>query len=205
MPSLFYKLISPLLFALAVIGAMRTPWHSPSNENRNFSRDISQPKDVIADALDAVDVVNQPQTRAMLSQAEEGHPPQILARREADGLSWTILNGDKAVVRMKATLSAGANGATHVETKVEPGGAQAPADLPKVFTSQHEMESLFAVAVERALFPFIPQSERSSYSQQGHSSDSASSTAEASRYDPPPADPHVQFDPGKPMINPTVH
>lgn len=203
MPNLVFKLMSPLMFAILIIGGMANNRRS-SFDNRNFSRDFSQPKDVIADALDMVDVVNQPQTRAMLSQAEEAHPPQILAQREADGLSWTILNGNKPVVKMKATLTPGPNGTTHVATKVEPGGAQAPADLPKVFTSIHEVESLFAVAVERALFPFIPEAERSSYSEQGHGSDSGA-MAEAPRYYPPPADPHVRFEPGKPMVDPTVH
>jgi hypothetical protein len=203
-PKILYFLVGPLTIAIMLIAAGRT--------DSQFSRDIAQPPAVVAAALESLDVVHQPHTQAKLPDADLGRTPEIVAQREADGISWFVMSGGKSVLRMKAVLTPASGGsATHVATSVEQGQIDGAPDVPKLFSSPSEMAPLFAVAVERALGDYIPSSERSLYSVQerpwgyrehpeSHSS-SGSSPGGAG----PPVDPAVSFEPGKPMVRPTGH
>lgn len=151
---LLVYLASPVTVSVMLIGAMRI--------DDEFSRDIAQPPEVVAAALQNVDVVNQPHAQKALREVGEKRVPYILAQRDADGFSWFVMSGEKSVLRMKAELKPSADGAsTHVSTEVEAGEVEGGPDVPPLFASRSEVEPLFAIAVERALGDYIPRSERS--------------------------------------------
>jgi hypothetical protein len=152
-------LASPVTIAIMMIAG--------SAVDGEFERDIGQSPAVVAQALQNVDLVDQPHTRAKLSEADLARPPQILLQQDPDGYSWFVMSGEKSVLRMKAELKPSAGGTTtHVSTSVERGELAEAPDVPKLFSTPSEMGPLFAVAVERALGEYIPRSERSSYSLQ---------------------------------------
>ena len=147
-------LASPITISLILIGAMRI--------DDEFSRDIAQPPEVVAAALENVDIVNQPHAQKALREVREKRVPEIVAQRDPDGLSWFVMSGGKSVLRMKAELVPSADGtSTHVSTEVEAGEVEGGPDVPPLFASRSEVEPLFAIAVERALGDYIPRSERS--------------------------------------------
>lgn len=147
-------LASPITVSLILIGAMRI--------DDEFARDIAQPPEVVAAALENVDVVNQPHAQKALREVGEKRVPQIVAQRDPDGFSWFVMSNGKSVLRMKAELKPSADGrSTRVSTEVEAGEVEGGSDVPPLFASRSEVEPLFAIAVERALGDYIPRSERS--------------------------------------------
>jgi hypothetical protein len=189
-----YFLAAPMTLAVVLIGA--------SGVDDEFSREIGQPPQVVAQALQAVDVVSQPHTQAKLSAANRARPPRIVVQREPDGMSWFVMSGEQSLLRMKAELTPSAGGAsTHVSTRVEQGQIDEAPNVPTLFSSPSRMAPLFAVAVERALGDYIPSSERSLYSVQerpwGYVE--PSEAASGSRA-PAESEPGVNFEPGRPMV-----
>jgi hypothetical protein len=199
MQKILFMLVGPLTVAIKLIAAART--------DSSFSRDIAQSPTVVGDALETLDVVGQPHTQAKLGEADRDRRPQIVAQRDTQGMTWSVMSGGKAVLKMRAALTPTANGGTHVSTSVERGDGEAGPDVPALFASTSDMAPLFAVAVERALKDYIPSSERSLYSVQerpwGYTERHREPAQDSNSYAAP--DPNVRFEPGKPMVNPTVH
>jgi hypothetical protein len=167
-----------------------------------FSHEIDQPIAVVAAAVQNADIAGQPHTIAKLTLAERERIPVVISQRDADGVSWFVMSGEKSVLHMKATLAPTGPGATHVETSVEQGQLSGDAGIPAVFSKPELMAPLFAVAVERSLGEFIPGSERTLYSRQerpqGYSR--RENAGEIARMRSAP-EPGVSFQPGKPMVH----
>lgn len=119
-------LASPLTLSLILIGGMSI--------DDEFSRDIAQPPEVVASALENVEIVDQPHAQKALRDLREKRVPEIVAQRDPDDLSWFVMSGGKSVLRMKAELRPSADGrSTHVSTHVEAGEVEGGADVPPLF------------------------------------------------------------------------
>ncbi|MES2443612.1 MAG: hypothetical protein V4574_12345 [Pseudomonadota bacterium] len=117
----------------------------------SYSRLVDRPPAEVAAALDDLDIGEQPGSPGSDPSRSGGVKAIVSHARTADGVTWTVMSGDKVAITMTATLTPVDGGKrTRVTARVARGNA--PDDfVPPAFRSTGIAKGLFGMALEAEL------------------------------------------------------